>query len=856
MDVDEDFQPEKNDDIIRILRENYGEDNVLNCATFKTESLKSAILTCARGLGYNNDDAQALAALVPSHRGKTYSLKDCLEGNEDDGLPPVENFKAKLEVYPGLFEAVQKIEGLPTNASIHASALYVFNNGYLAQNSLMKAPNKTKITAFNMHDSDDMGALKMDVLKTDAQSKMAKCMELMLKDNQIEWQGTLRQTYDKYLHPDVLDYNNPNMWKKMSDGSIPNLFQMDSPIGSIAMKKARPENVRQLAEVNSIMRLQSDSGEQPIDRYVRFRNDINQWYLEMADEGLNNEEISTLEPYLLSSNGVSGSQEILMRLLMEPKISGFTLGEANAARKAISKKIAAKIVQLKIDYFEKCKNLGTREVFSNYVWKYCIEPQLGYAFSLNHTLPYSIIAVQEANLATRWNPLYWQCACLCVNSGNYVGDMEEDEEELDTEDVLEDNEKTNDVKTKRVAPNYSKISKAISKMQETGVKIELPDINNAQEDFIPNTANNSIYYSLQAVNVVSDDLLESIIANRPYTSIEDFYNKVKPTISQIVGLAKSGCFDKLYNKPRKAVLDITLDFLASLEIEKKSKLTNTQLKKAIELKMPELKQYIDEVRIFNFKQYIDKNCLDATTKRYILTEESCIKFFNLFLKEHLNIAKDEYGVLPNNALFVKQSSLKKICDSLCLPVLEWLNTEQGLDAYTRILREDYKKQLMDKYCQGNESTWEFSTMCYYYSGHELKDMNNTLYNTQNFNDQPDIPKNNALYSIAGTVIGTDNTKHIVSLLTIYGVVDVKFYAPHYNRYNQRISVIDSKTKKKKVVDESWFKRGTKILVYGQRYENMFRAKNYRENGYQRLVCLIEQVNSDGSLELRFSRKEK
>ena len=62
-------------------------------------------------------------------------------------MPPVEKFKERLDAYPGLFDAVKKIEGLPTNASIHASALYVFNNGYLAQNSLMRAPNKTPISA-------------------------------------------------------------------------------------------------------------------------------------------------------------------------------------------------------------------------------------------------------------------------------------------------------------------------------------------------------------------------------------------------------------------------------------------------------------------------------------------------------------------------------------------------------------------------------------------------------------------------------------------------------------------------------------------------------------------------------------
>lgn len=352
-DVDEDFQPEKTEEIVKLLREAYGEDNVLNCATFKTESLKSAILTAMRGMGYNNDDAQALAALVPSHRGATYTLKECLQGDEEKGFDPVPNFKAKLDVYPGLFEAVEKIEGLPTNTSIHASALYVFSRGYLEQNSMMRAPNGTKITALNMHDSDDCGALKMDVLRTDAQSKIAKCLELLLKDKQIEWQGNLRKTYDKYLHPDNLIYDDQTMWDKAANGEIINLFQFETQVGSVCIKKAKPNTLRELAEINSIMRLQTEGDEQPIDRYVRFRNDPSMWEFEMLEEGLNEHEINILKKYLSDSHGVSGSQEVLMQLLMDPEICGFTLAEANAARKAIAKKQAAKIIQLKKDIFEK-----------------------------------------------------------------------------------------------------------------------------------------------------------------------------------------------------------------------------------------------------------------------------------------------------------------------------------------------------------------------------------------------------------------------------------------------------------------------------------------------------------------------
>lgn len=351
-DIDFDSQPEKTADIIQILREEFGEDNVLNCATFKTESLKSAILTCGRGLGFNNDDMQALAGMVPAHRGKTYNLKQCLNGDEEQGFEPVPGFEAKLKSYPGLFDAVQKIEGLSTNASIHASALYIFNNGYLAQNSLMLAPNGTKITAFTMHDSDEMGALKMDLLRTDAMSKIAKCLELLLKDKVIEWQGSLKATYDKYIYPTKLDYGNTEMWEMMADGKIRDLFQMDTPQGAIAMKKARPHSVAEMGEVNAIMRLQSE-GEQPIDRYMRFHEHPEEWEKEMDEAGLTPHEKEILKKYLGKSHGVSGTQEVMMKIVMDPEISGFTLGEANRLRKGTSKKILKIIQEMKELFFKK-----------------------------------------------------------------------------------------------------------------------------------------------------------------------------------------------------------------------------------------------------------------------------------------------------------------------------------------------------------------------------------------------------------------------------------------------------------------------------------------------------------------------
>ena len=155
------------------------------------------------------------------------------------------------------------------------------------------------------------------------------------------------------------------------------------------------------------------------------------------------------------------------------------------------------------------------------------------------------------NLATRWNPLYWQCACLCVNSGSYADELDDDYE-ADEDEGLSDEDPEEDSVKRNTAPKYGKISRAIANAQHSGVTIELPDINSAQSDFVPDVPNNAILYSLRAVNVISDALLDSILVGRPYVSLSDFVVRVQPQRIQMVGLIKAGCFDALCKKPRGA----------------------------------------------------------------------------------------------------------------------------------------------------------------------------------------------------------------------------------------------------------------------------------------------------------------
>ena len=345
MDIDIDSEKGKRDAIFDSMKEYYGQDNVLNTLTLKTEGTKSTVLTCCRGMDIDNDIASMIADMIPFERGASWSLKECFEGNEEKGRAKVTEFINEFAKYDGLKETMLLVEGLVSGRSIHASAVYVFSDGYLKQNSRMRAPNGKFITAFNMRDSDYCGGLKIDVLTIEAADKIHKTIDLLLEDGVIEDKGSIKATYDAYLHPDVLEYDDPEMWKLLGENSLIDAFQFETQMGSQAVKLIKPQSIEELAVANSLMRLMADDGgETPMATYVRYKADINLWYEEMDKWGLSEEEKKLMEKHLLKNCGVAESQELVMKLTMDEKISNFSVKEANKLRKAIAKFLACQIV--------------------------------------------------------------------------------------------------------------------------------------------------------------------------------------------------------------------------------------------------------------------------------------------------------------------------------------------------------------------------------------------------------------------------------------------------------------------------------------------------------------------------------
>lgn len=375
--IDFDLAPEKREEVFELCKEKYGRDRCLNILTVKTLTPKACILTVGRGLDINNDEVSAIADLVPVDRGSQWSLHDCLYGNEEKERKAIGQFKTVMKQYPNLIEMAMEIEGLETSMSSHASAFCIFQSDYVETNSLMTTPGGKHVTCWTMHESEEAGALKLDFLVTDGISKLMKSMELLIEDGIIEDQGSLRDTYNKYIHPDVINYDNQEMYDLLFKGEVIDAFQYQTPLGRQVLRKLNARSFIEIATGNSLMRLVKKHGEQPLDRYIRYKNSPNEWKDDMVNYGLDSKEIEIAKRLLSTCGGVMDTQEALMITCMDSEVANFTLKEANVIKKGLSKKKPKIIEQAKNMFYEKGLSIGTRKVFLDYVWSEQIEAQLG-----------------------------------------------------------------------------------------------------------------------------------------------------------------------------------------------------------------------------------------------------------------------------------------------------------------------------------------------------------------------------------------------------------------------------------------------------------------------------------------------
>ena len=876
LDVDIDIEGGRRAEVLSSFRDIYGSDRVANVLTLKTEKSKSAILTAARGLGIDVDTAQYLSSFIEADRGQLRTLKQTFYGDPENNISASSHFRTEMEEnYPELWQVAQRIEGLINGCGIHAGGVIFVDEPFTNSTALMRAPSGEIITQFDLHDAEDTGLIKYDILSVEALDKIHNCIDLICDYGYEEREATLKETYEKIVGIYNLERDDPKMWEMCWNHKVQSLFQMEKQSGIQGIAVMKPTSVDDLAILNSAIRLMATEkgGEMPVNKLARFKAHPVDWDYELKKYGLGEDAKKVLAPVLNISYGLCIAQEQFMQLVQLPELGGFNLTWADKLRKSIAKKNPAEYEKLTKEYFEEIVKRGCDEQLCKYTWNVLIAMSKGYGFNLSHTLAYSLIGLQELNLAFRYPTILWDCACLISDSGGAENKEEEEEkeekiieevfyddmEDFTTEEDDEDEEevvitKEEKKKKKTKTTNYGKIATAIGKMKSEGVKIVATDINRSQYTFAPDVKNNTIMYGLSGITKVGTDLVYKIMENRPYESIEDFLNKVKVNKPQMVNLIKAGAFDSICrDNDRVKAMEDYIDLIA----DKKKRITLQNMKMLIDFSLIP-NEYDFQCRVYNYNKYLKK----FKEETYYLMNNIAFSFYEKNFDLDLLVLDD----LTESGFKIKQTDWDKIYKKqmdIIRPYIKEHNQEL-LEAVNSRLVQD----MWNKYCRGNISSWEMDAISCYIHEHELAHLRNDAYGFVDYKKLPEEPEVNyefrskqtgkkvplfKIHRIAGTVLDKDKTKKSVTLLTSTGVVTVKIFGDAFTHYDKQLSERGSDGHKH-VIEKSWFSRGNKIIVTGIRRGDTFLAKKYKNTPYH-LVELINDINENGYISTTKDRVE-
>ena len=308
-DIDIDLAPSKRPAIFEAIRKERGELGLVQVATFGTEGTKSAVLTACRGYrsadcpdGIDVDVAQYMSSLIPQERGFLWDIKDVVYGNEEKDRKPVTAFIREVNNYPGLLDIITYICGLVNKRGIHASGVILYGDDPFETASFMKAPNGDLITCYDLHKAEAAGDTKYDFLVTEISDKIIKCFDMVEEDGVIP-KDTLRNTYNKYLHPEVIDTTDQRIWDHLAAGDVLDVFQFSTGVGLGIAKKLKPRNPMEMTAANAMMRLMSEKDkESQQDRYARIqKHGLEVFHREMIEAGLDQNMIALMLLILIKS---------------------------------------------------------------------------------------------------------------------------------------------------------------------------------------------------------------------------------------------------------------------------------------------------------------------------------------------------------------------------------------------------------------------------------------------------------------------------------------------------------------------------------------------------------------------------
>ena len=504
-DFDTDFCQERRGEVIEYVMRKYGADHVAQIATFGTMAARGAIRDVGRVLNFTYAETDAVAKLVPTTPHIT--LDEALK------VSPRLN-----EMYDGdervrlLIDTARSLEGMPRNSSTHAAGVVITADPVYTYVPLSRNDD-TIVTQYTMTTIEELGLLKMDFLG------LRNLTVIKDAEQQI-------QTIDPAFSMDRIPDDDPQTFQMLTEGKTQGVFQLESAGMTGVCVNMKASSIEDITAIVALYR------PGPMDSIPTF-------IANKLDQRKVRYKTPMLEPILKVTYGCIVYQEQVIEIFRS--LGGYTMGQADNIRRAISKK-KMKIIEAERKVFvygdpaqniTGCIGHGVPEAVAQSIYDEIVD-FANYAFNKAHAVCYAVVAYQTAYLKCHYPHQYM--AALMTS----------------------------------VLDSAAKISGYIAECRDMGIAVLPPDINHSDDHFT--VEGDAIRFGLGAVKNVGRGLIRSMVRVRngggPFKTLETFIERMgegelnKRAVENFIKCGAMDCFGH-HRSELLAVFDPMMDSIAS-----------------------------------------------------------------------------------------------------------------------------------------------------------------------------------------------------------------------------------------------------------------------------------------------------
>ena len=485
-DFDTDFCQERRGEVIEYVMRKYGKDHVAQIATFGTMAARGAIRDVGRALNFTYAETDVVAKLVPT-MPLHITLKEALEVS-----PKLKEMYDGDQRVKTLIDTAMSLEGMPRNTSTHAAGVVITADPVCSYVPLSRNDD-TIVTQYTMTTIEELGLLKMDFLGLRNLT--------VIHDAEVEIRK-LVPTFDINKVPD----DDTETFRMLTEGKTQGVFQLESAGMTGVCVNMKASSIEDITAIVALYR------PGPMDSIPTF-------IANKLDPRKITYKTPLLEPILKVTYGCIVYQEQVIEIFKS--LGGYTMGQADNIRRAISKK-KMKVIEAERKTFvygdpaqniDGCIARGVSESAAQSIYDEIVD-FANYAFNKAHAVCYAVVSYQTAYLKCHYPRQYM--AALMTS----------------------------------VLDSAAKIAGYIAECKEMGIPVLPPDINHSDDPFT--VEGDAIRFGLGAVKNVGHGLIRTMAAKRdadgPFKSLEDFLQRMgegelnKRAVENFIKCGSMDCF--------------------------------------------------------------------------------------------------------------------------------------------------------------------------------------------------------------------------------------------------------------------------------------------------------------------------